>query len=153
MGVPQGNADHCPDFPCHRPLPCRVGDVSSEKIHGGGQKGLASVRRRCLSLQRPRHFLSEPPPLSPCPIHPPLNVGAYPDRHFPPRPPGYRRAPCHRATRGDRAGAPLARARAVGSMPPRPFWPSELSGPPTHERRSPWAECEAQHRGAVLIIF
>jgi hypothetical protein len=148
--VPQGNADHCPDFPCHRPLPCRVGDVSSEKIHGGGQKGLPSVRRRCLSLQRPRHcratsLVSPRPCLLARFVHRSMSVLTLTDIfHL-----------GHRATGGHRATAPRAVTApgAVGSMPPRPFWPSELSGPPTHERRSPWAECEAQHRGAVLIIF
>jgi hypothetical protein len=132
-GVPRGNADHRPDFPRHRPPPHRI-----------------------LSATPPsRHLLGEPLPLSPCPAHPPLNVGAYTGRHFPPRPPGCRRAPRYRAApcavtaQERRSPAP----GAVGSRLPRPFWPSELSGPPAHERRMPWAECEAQYCAAVLIIF
>jgi hypothetical protein len=85
---------------------------------------LSLVTRRCHRCRKPavprllRH-LGEPPPLSPCPARPPLNVGAYPSRHFPPQPPDCRWTLHHRAalravtTREH----PLARAGAVGRWP------------------------------------
>jgi hypothetical protein len=75
-GVPRGNAGHPPGFPRY-----------------------PSPSRQILSATPPsHHLLGEPPPLAPCLARPPLNDGAYPGRHFPPRPPGCHRAPRHRIT-------------------------------------------------------
>jgi hypothetical protein len=87
MRMPQGNTDHRPSFPHCRPSTHRI-----------------------LSVTPPsRHLLGEPLPLSPCPARPLLSIGAYPGRHFRPRPPGCRWAPRH-IVRGDRTGT-LARPR------------------------------------------
>jgi hypothetical protein len=107
--------------------------------------------------------LGEPQLPCPCPADYTIPTGALGEDLAAPRPPACRRESHHHVSfgRGDRPERAPSAPRRHGLAGPQWSWqpgpvpirPSELSGPPTHEHRRPWAECEAQYCAAILIFF